>query len=103
MVPVLVEANVQSTLTVAPSALALGTVTVGEALTRRGVVRGGKVFRVTGVEGLGEGIELGAAPAGTQSEGQFVNFRCTFDKPGAVRRELRVKTDLRDAPVTGRR
>jgi hypothetical protein len=99
-VAVLVEANVQSTLTVAPSALNLGTVNTGVTMTRRVVVRGGKVFRVTGVEGLGEGVELGAAPAGTDSEVQYVEFKCTFDKAGAFRRELKIKTNLQDAPVS---
>jgi hypothetical protein len=99
-VPVLVEATVQSSLTAAPSPMNLGTVKVGETYKRLVVVRGGKIFRVTGVDGLGEGIDLASAPAGTESEVQYVNFKCTFDKPGPFRRELKIKTNAQDAPVT---
>jgi hypothetical protein len=55
---------------------------------------------VTGVEGVGEGIELGTSPAGTESEVQYVEFKCTFDKAGPFRRELKIKTNLQDAPVS---
>jgi len=100
MVPVLVEANVQSALTAQPSPMNLGTVKVGETLKRLVVVRGGKIFRVTGVEGLGEGVDLAAAPAGAESEVQYVTFKCTFDKAGTFRRELKIKTNIQDSPVS---
>jgi hypothetical protein len=100
LVPVLVESNVQSALSVAPSALSLGTVNTGVALTRRVVVRGGKAFRVTGVEGLGEGVELGAALTADEAEVHFVTFQCNFERPGPFRRELKIKTSLQDAPVS---
>jgi len=65
LLPVLVEGVVQSNLTVAPAALNLGVVKVGETLTRRVVVRGNKPFRVLGVEGLGEGMQLDPPPSAT--------------------------------------
>jgi hypothetical protein len=98
-VPVLVEANVQSPLTVSPAALNLGVVKTDLPLTRRVLVRGNKPFRVSRVEGTGEGIELGAALSTTDAEVQFVTFKCQLDKPGAFRRELKVHTTLQDAPV----
>jgi hypothetical protein len=98
-VPVLIEANVQSPVTVAPSALSLGAVKTDVALTRRVVVRGHKPFRVTGVEGTGSGIELGVALATTEAEVQFVTLKCQLDKPGAFKRELKIKTNLQDEPV----
>lgn len=99
MVPVLVEANVQSALSVTPSTLNLGKVSTGVALTRRVVVRGGKIFKVTEVEGTGNGIELGMPLAGSESEAQFVTFKCTFDRPGPFRRELKIKTNLQSTPL----
>jgi hypothetical protein len=99
LVAVLAEANVQSALSVSPSTLSLGTVKAGVDLTRRVVVRGARAFKVTGVEGIGNGIELGGTLAASETEVQFVTFKCTFDKPGPFRRELKIKTNLQDAPV----
>jgi hypothetical protein len=99
MVPVLIEANVQSALSVSPSTLSLGTVKTDTALTRRVVVRGAKAFKVTAVEGIGSGIELGSPLSTTEGEVQFVTLKCTFDKPGTFRRELKIKTNLQEAPV----
>jgi hypothetical protein len=100
LVPVLVEANVQSALSVSPSTLSLGTVKTDTALTRRVVVRGSKPFKVTGVEGAGNGIELGAPLSTTEAEVQFVTFKCTFASAGAFRREVKIKTTAQDTPVS---
>jgi hypothetical protein len=99
LVPVLIEANVQSALTVTPKTLSLGNVKTATALTRRVVVRGNRAFRVTGIEGTGDGIELGAELPGKDAEVQFVTFKCQFDTPGAFKREVKIKTSLQDAPV----
>jgi hypothetical protein len=98
LVPVLIEANVQSALTVTPKVLSLGTVKTDAALTRRVVVRGNKAFHVTGVEGTGSGIEMGAELTSKDAEVQFVTFKCQFDTPGPFKRELKIKTSLQDAP-----
>ena len=55
-------------------------------------------FRILGVEGTGEGIELGA-PLGAGAASQIVTFRCQFARPGDFKRELKIKTSLQDAPV----
>jgi len=99
LVPVLIEANVQSALTVLPAVLSLGAVKSDATLTRRVVVRGNRPFRVKDVEGTGDGIELGATLATTDAEVQFVTFKCKFDKPGPFKRELKIKTSIQDAPV----
>ncbi len=99
LLPVLIEGVVQSNLTVAPAALSLGTVKIGETLTRRVVVRGNKPFRVLGVEGLGEDIQLDPSPSATPAPVQVVSFKCVFRKAGDFKVEARIKTDLQDAPV----
>lgn len=99
LVPVLVEGSIQSAVTVSPEKLSLGSVKASEALTRRVVVRGSKPFRILGVDGLGEGVALGADLATMAAEVQTVTFKCQFDKPGDVRRELKIKTDLQETPV----
>ncbi|HWG47532.1 MAG TPA: DUF1573 domain-containing protein [Gemmataceae bacterium] len=100
LLPVLVEAVVQSNITVAPAAVSLGTVKVGETLTRRVVVRGNKPFRVLKVEGLGEGVSVDPAPSTTAAPVQVVTFKCQFTKAGEFKHVAKIKTDLQDAPVT---
>jgi hypothetical protein len=99
LLPVLVEGVVQSNLTVAPAALSLGVVKIGETLTRRVVVRGNKPFRVLGVEGLSEDIQLDPPPTATPAPVQVVSFKCVFRKAGDFKLEAKIKTDLQDAPV----
>ncbi len=99
LLPVLVEGMVQSSVTVSPAALSLGTVKIGETLTRRVVVRGNKPFRVLGVEGLAAGMQLDPPPSATPAPVQIVSFKCVFNKPGDFKQEVKIKTDLQDAPV----
>ncbi len=100
LVPVLVEATIQPAVTVAPPVLSLGSVEVGKPLTRRVVVRGGRPFRILGVEGTGEGITLEGTAPGNPSPVQMVTFKCQFTQAGDFKRELKIKTDLQDAPVS---
>jgi hypothetical protein len=98
LVAILVEANIQSALTVSPATLSLGQVKVSEALTRRVVVRGSRPFLITGVDGLGEGVThepLRAVPAAVQ----IITFKCQLTRPGEFKHELRIRTDLQQIPV----
>jgi hypothetical protein len=97
-VPVLVEANVQTPLTVSPSTLGLGAVKVNAALTRRVVLRGARAFRVLSVEGTGNGIEPAALPA-AEAVVQTVTFKCQFAEAGPFKRQVQIKTSLQEAPV----
>jgi hypothetical protein len=97
LVPVLVEATVQSAVTVSPSRLSLGVVKKGEPLVRRVVVRSAKAFQVLDVAGAGGDITV--EKSATASPVQTVTFKCKFDNPGAFKRELKIKTDLQDVPV----
>ncbi|HTU91812.1 MAG TPA: DUF1573 domain-containing protein [Gemmataceae bacterium] len=99
LLPVLVEGVIQSNLTVSPTALSLGAVKIGETLTRRVVVRGNKPFRILGVEGLGDGMQLDPPPSAAPSPVQVVSFKCVFRKAGDFKHEVKIKTDLQDAPV----
>ncbi len=93
LLPVLMEATVQSNITVAPANVSLGTVKIGESLTRRVVVRGNKPFRVLQVEGLRDGITLDPAPSSMAATVQVVTFKCQFTKAGDFKQEVKIKTD----------
>ena len=99
ILPVLVEGVIQSNLTVAPATLSLGVVKIGETLRRRVVVRGNKPFRVLGVEGLGEDMSLDPPPSAAPAPVQVVSFKCVFRKAGDFKNEVKIKTDMQDAPV----
>ncbi|MSR31684.1 MAG: DUF1573 domain-containing protein [Gemmataceae bacterium] len=100
LLAVLVEGVIQSSLTVSPQLLSLGSIKQDEPLTRRVVVRGNKPFLVLGVDGLGDGIELGSPPSTTPAEVQTVTFKCTRKLAGDFRKELKIKTDLQETPLT---
>ena len=99
MVPLLIEGNVAAALTVSPSVLNLGTVSANQPLTRRVVVRANKPFRVLEVLGTDNAITLGA-PTTSTAQIQTLTFRCLFDTPGDFKRELKIKTDAQEAPVS---
>lgn len=99
LLPVLVDGVIQSNLTVAPATLSLGVVKIGETQRRRVVVRGNKPFRVLGVEGLGEGMSLDPSPSTAPAPVQVVSFKCVFRKAGDFKNEVKIKTDMQDAPV----
>jgi hypothetical protein len=99
LLPLLVTGEVQSALSVSPTKLNLGGVRVGETVLKKVVLRGAKAFRVLGVDGMGEGVALDAEP-GAAAPVQTLTFKCKFGEAGDFKRELKVKTDVQDDPVT---
>jgi len=99
MVPLLVEATFQAAVSVTPEILSLGDIKADSPLIRRVVVRGNRPFQVTGVEGTGAGIELGAPLATTDEAVQVLTFKCQPTAVGPFRMELKIKTTLQTDPV----
>jgi len=99
LLSVLVEATIQSSISVSPALLSLGTIKPEESLTRRVVVRASKPFKVLGVDGLGEGIELGTQPTSEASMVQTVTFKCSIKQEGQFKKQLKIKTDLQETPI----
>lgn len=94
LVPLLVEANVQATLSVNPD-----TVLLMPTQSKKVVVRGAKAFRVLAVEGLDEGLVV-TTPLPTEAKAvHLLEFRCDAAKPGTVRRNLLIKTDAQSQPA----
>jgi hypothetical protein len=92
LVPILVEANVQASLNVAPNVVHMGNLRVGESVTKLVMVRASRPFRISAIEGQGEGLAVELPPASTQAQLLKVKFQPI--KAGEVRRQLRIKTDL---------
>jgi hypothetical protein len=94
VVPVLVEANVQASLTIAPGKVAFGNVKLGETITRRIQIRGNKEFRIQSVAGLGDDItvDLPATPATVH----VLTLKYQPRQAGELRRQLTIQTDLSD-------
>jgi hypothetical protein len=93
LVPVLVEATVQASLSVVPSNLNLGNLKLGESITKKVIVRGNKPFRVLAVDGAGEGVATEPLPT-VAAPTQIVLIKCQPDKVGNLKRQLKLKTDL---------
>jgi hypothetical protein len=94
VVPILVEANVQASLTIAPSTVAFGTVRLGETVTRRIQIRGNKEFRIQSIAGLGDDITV-ELPA-TAASVQVITLKYQPRQAGELRRQLTIQTDLSD-------
>ncbi|MCI0460596.1 MAG: DUF1573 domain-containing protein [Gemmataceae bacterium] len=89
---VLVEGNVQATLSVAPSVINLGSVKAGTLTVQKVQVRAPRPFRILAVEGVGDGIEA-VLPAGA-SQNHVVELRCQPGRVGDLRRQFTIRTDL---------
>jgi hypothetical protein len=98
LLPVLVQANVQAALTVAPTTARVSA-RVNEARTATVTVRGNKAFRILAVEGAGEGVTVVDTLPDQVSETHRLTFRVQKSEAGDFRRKLQIKTDLQAAPV----
>lgn len=99
MVPLAFELTVQAPISVMPNNVTLGTPKVGEEVTRKLIVRGSKPFKVVGVDGLGDGmqVDLPNTPAAVQ----VVTIKYVPTKAGELKKQLQIRTDVENqAPVT---
>jgi hypothetical protein len=70
----------------------MGTVKVGETMTKKVFVRGSRPFRIIGVEGDGKGIRVELPASAADSQILLIHFEPT--EAGEFHRELRIRTDL---------
>jgi hypothetical protein len=92
LVPILVEANIQASVSVAPPIVGMGNLKVGESKTMLVVVRATKPFRIVAIEGQGDGVVVELPTAAAPVQVLKVKFQPV--KPGELRRQLQIKTDL---------
>jgi hypothetical protein len=101
LVPVLVEATVQPTLTVSPEDIKVTDLKVGQEVTRKVMVRGIKPFRIMAIDGGDENVSvLTSLPSQQPLVQHTVVIKCQPAKPGEVRKQLQIKTDIQEAPVS---
>jgi hypothetical protein len=94
----LVQVNVTGTV-VAPLSLStnkvqFNRVKVGETATQKVLVRASEPFRIQPVGDAGDGVSVETFPARTPVQIVTIKFQPT--KPGAVRKEVHLRTDLKD-------
>jgi hypothetical protein len=66
-------------------------------IVKRVQVRGTKPFRVTAIDGLGDGVTADL-PTGTGVV-QTITLKCQLTKAGEFRKQLQIKTDMdKEAP-----
>lgn len=95
----IVEGNVQAPIVASPNAINFGTVPVGTAVVRHVIVRGTNVpFRVTAVEGEGDGITVRLPEKAAVAH--VVSIALAPTKAGMVSRTLILKTDLNGGLTT---
>lgn len=99
LVPISVSAVVQAPLTVAPAKAKFARVTVGQTATQRIMIRAAKPFKVEpyadDATGISADVGLNAA-----APVQIVTVKFTPKTAGAIRAELKLRTDLDGAVVT---
>jgi hypothetical protein len=98
LVPLLVEATVQASLTIVPGTVSLGTLKVGEQSTKKVFVRASKPFKITAIEGLADGLEADLPT--TAAAAQLITLKFHSTQAGDFRKELTIRTDL-DSGTSG--
>jgi hypothetical protein len=84
--------NVQAGLAVSPNPIAVRDLKVGEAQTKKVFVRGPRPFRVTAVDGQGDGVKVDIPNREDATLVLTVHIQAT--KAGDLRRQLMIRTDL---------
>src|SRR5207248_6023876 len=94
LVQVTVTGTVVAPLELAPGRVVMTGIPVGQSGTQRVLVRAAKPFRVLGVDGAGNGLTAELPPSAAPLPVQVVTVKYEPRVPGALTRELRIRTDL---------
>lgn len=96
-VPLLVEGQVVSSLSVKPDSLPLGVMKVGDPLTRRVVVQGVAAFKILEVKA--DGVEVEGGLTDKEANSHLLTLKIKATAPGAYQRQVLIKTTAQDAPL----
>lgn len=89
--------NVQAPLTAAPNLVSMTSLKVGITEEYKVVIRGGQPFRITRIDGLGQGVFAAADDRNTTTH--ILTIRCQWDQPGEVHKTLVIHTSLENETV----
>jgi hypothetical protein len=92
-VPLTVE--IESALSLSPSAVSLGQVAAGGEIERKLILRGAQPFKVTGVAGTDGQLSVRDSTAGSRQV-HVLTVTLKGSTPGELNRTLRIITDLPD-------
>lgn len=92
-VPIPYEVTVQPSLEVTPSMSRIGS-KAGETQSRRLLVRASKPFKITGIDGQGDGVAVEAPNVALQVQTLTIKFTPAAGQTGSVEKLLTIKTDL---------
>lgn len=94
-VPLEVDGNVHSGITVSPSTLFLGVLKPGQKIEKRLIIRGEVPFRVTGIEADGGKFSYDENEGSQPKKVHVLPIQYTAsDKPGRVTHQIQIATDL---------
>jgi hypothetical protein len=93
-----IAGTIQATLAVSPPNLAINGLRVGESQTKKVVLRADRPFRVTGIDGLGDGIT--ADIPDRLDTTMIVSVTIQPTQAGELRRQLTIRTDLEKENAT---
>jgi Protein of unknown function (DUF1573) len=92
LLPIPIEVTVQASLRVNPPFIDVGSLKLGEEVEQKVILTGGAPFRITGVEGDGDGITVNKPSESSKS--QILTLKYQAGKAGDINRVLQIKTDL---------
>jgi Protein of unknown function (DUF1573) len=92
-VPLTVE--IEPTLTLNTTTVALGEVKLGETAERKLVVRGSQPFKITAIKGANDGLEVKDNTSESREE-HVLTVRLKGGKAGNVNQTIKVVTDIKD-------
>jgi hypothetical protein len=93
-----IAGTIQATLAVSPPSLAINGLRVGESQTKKVVLRADRPFRVTGIDGTGDGISADFPDRIDTTV--ILSVTVQPNRAGDFRRQLTVRTDLEKETAT---
>jgi hypothetical protein len=94
-IPLAVEGNVETLLTLSPAALFLGVLEPGQKVTKQLVVRSKKPFKVTGVKCSDDCFQFVTSDEAKTLH--IIPITYTAEKPGEVAQQIEIVTDVATA------
>ncbi len=94
-----VSGTIAAAVECSPPQVQLDAVPVGKTVSQRVLVRAARPFRIVGVEGTGNGLQVELPPGDAALPVQFVTVVLTPPQAGTIQRVVRIRTDLDNAEV----